>query len=46
MSLLIDDIRPYKEFLIRGCREVYILDKNTFILQAVIYTHVHVHVHK
>lgn len=22
MSLLIDDIRPYKEFLIRGCREV------------------------
>lgn len=24
MSLLIDDIRPYKEFLIRGCREVSI----------------------
>ena len=22
MNLLIDDIRPYKEFMIRGCREV------------------------
>ena len=25
MNLLIDDIRPFKEFMIRGCREVYVI---------------------
>lgn len=25
MNLLIDDIRPFKEFMIRGCKEVCII---------------------
>jgi len=25
MNLLIDDIRPFKEFLIRGCKEVRVI---------------------
>lgn len=29
MSLLINDLRPYKEFPIRGCREVCVHNTNT-----------------
>ncbi len=35
MNLLIDDIRPFKEFMIRGCREVLCICVYTYLCSSV-----------